>query len=253
MMVTNSCFIRPAIFDAYTGLVAAQSTRKGGVSVPPYNSLNLGSSTDDDPKTVAENKKIICESLGFQTERVVRSHQVHSDQILIASHPGHYDGYDAIVTQAPNLFLAVSTADCVPVLIYDHVRSVCAAVHAGWKGTILQISSKTVALMQSKFGCDTRDLVAYIGACISHCHFEVGPEVLAQFEGNFITATNEDTGKGFVNLKAANQQQLLVAGLLEENIEVSPFCTFEEVDLFYSHRRDKGKTGRMWSIIGLIK
>lgn len=252
MMISNKDIIRPAIFNAFPELVVAQSTRGGGISKSPYDSLNLGSSTEDDPEHVAENKKRFCQSLGFETELVVRSHQVHSDQILLATKAGHYDGYDALVTTERNLVLAVSTADCVPIILYDPVKGVCAAVHAGWKGTVLQITKQTANYMKHQFGSNGIDVKAYIGACIGHCHFEVGAEVLANFDPSFITHTDRETGKGYVDLKAVNKAQLLEAGLSEENIEVSPYCTFEEVDMFYSHRRDKGKTGRMWSIIGKI-
>lgn len=245
--------IRPSIFDGFSSLVAGQSTRQGGVSISPYDSLNLGSSTEDDPISVAENKKLFCESLGFKIEQVVRSHQIHSDQILIASQGGNFDGYDALVSQDKNLLLAVSTADCVPILLFDPVHEVCAAIHAGWKGTVLNIVSKTVELMQHQYGSASTDVRAYIGACIDQCHFEVGPEVLEQFDMNYIDKIDSASGKGFVDLKAANKAQLLTAGLTPFNIETSPSCTYDDAHRFFSHRRDKGKTGRMWSVIGLIK
>ena len=245
--------LRPSIFDGLAGLVAGQSTRRGGVSASPYDSLNLGSSTDDDLSNVTENKKRFCESLGFTVEQVVRSHQIHSDQILIASHGGNYEGYDALVTQEPNLLLVVSTADCVPILLYDPINEVCAAIHAGWKGTVLMIVSKTVKLMEQHFGSISANMKAYIGACIDQCHFEVGPEVLEKFETKYISNRDAVSGKGFVDLKAANKAQLLTAGLSDLNIETSPYCTFDDAHRFFSHRRDKGKTGRMWSVIGVIK
>ena len=245
--------LRPSIFDGLAGLVAGQSTRRGGVSASTYDSLNLGSSTDDDLSNVTENKKRFCESLGFTVEQVVRSHQIHSDQILIASQGGSYEGYDALVTQEPNLLLVVSTADCVPILLYDPINEVCAAIHAGWKGTVLKIVSKTVAMMEQHFGSIPANMKAYIGACIDHCHFEVGPEVLEKFETKYISKIDEKSGKGYVDLKASNQAQLLAAGLTSSNIETSPYCTFDDAHRFFSHRRDRGKTGRMWSVIGIIK
>ena len=245
--------IRPSIFDGYNQVVAGQSTRIGGVSESPFDTLNLGSSTADDLLKVAENKKLFCESLGFKVEQVVRSHQVHGDHILIASQSGNFESYDAMVTQEPNLLLAVSTADCVPILIYDPVNEVCAAIHAGWKGTVLMIVSKTVKLMEQHFGSISANMKAYIGACIDQCHFEVGPEVLEKFETKYISNRDAVSGKGFVDLKAANKAQLLTAGLSNSNIETSPYCTFDDAHRFFSHRRDKGKTGRMWSVIGIIK
>ncbi|MBK7221834.1 MAG: polyphenol oxidase family protein [Saprospiraceae bacterium] len=149
--------------------------------------------------------------------------------------------------------MAVSTADCVPILIYDPVNEACAAIHAGWKGTVLSIVSKTVELMQHRYGSASTDVRAYIGACIDQCHFEVGPEVLEQFDMNYIDKIDSASGKGFVDLKAANKAQLLTAGLTPFNIETSQSCTYDDAHRFFSHRRDKGKTGRMWSVIGLIK
>jgi polyphenol oxidase len=242
--------IKPKIFSNFNLLRSGQSTRLGGVSKPPYDSMNLGSNTEDHLSNIEENKKIFSQSLGFDPSQVVRSKQVHGNEILVAEEAGFYEGYDAIITNKKNLLLAVSTADCSPILIYDAVTTSIAAIHAGWKGTKNKLVALTTQKMQNLFGSKTENLFVFIGPCISECSFEVDNDVAQYFHEPFCKY-DANTKKYFVDLKGHNKGQLLELGVPEQNIEVSEYDTFERTDLFFSHRKEKGVTGRMWSAIGI--
>jgi polyphenol oxidase len=242
--------IVPLIFKEANNLVVAQSTRLGGFSNTPYNSMNLGTNTLDDCDDVIKNKRHFCESLGIKYEQVAKSKQVHGTNILVAEKGGSYEGYDSIITNQKNVFVCVSTADCVSILIFDKVNEACAAVHAGWKGTKDYLVALTLQKMKEVFGTNSKNCTAYIGACIDECSFEVDADVAQYFDDPY-SRFDSNKGKYFINLKAHNKNQLLHAGFNEEGIEVSPYDTYTSTNLFYSHRKEKGITGRMWSIIGI--
>ena len=145
-------FYQPTIFDSFPLLVAAESTRHGGVSPAPYQSLNLGKYTDDDPAHVLENRRRFCAGLGVRPDQLALSKQVHGDQILRVSAPGLVEGFDALVTDQPGVLLAVSVADCTPILVFDPKNKAVAAIHAGWRGTAAGIVTKTLHYMAAQFG-----------------------------------------------------------------------------------------------------
>ncbi|MBP6811027.1 MAG: peptidoglycan editing factor PgeF [Saprospiraceae bacterium] len=243
--------IQPKIFTQFPNLAAAQSTRHGGVSPAPYHSLNLGKSTADDPANVAENRRRFCAALGFEPAQIAWSKQVHGDQIRLITEPGGAEGFDALVTNVPGILLAVSVADCTPILVYDARQQAMAAIHAGWRGTVAEIVAKTLIFMQKAFGTSGEDCFAYIGACIDECSFEVGDEVAVAFTEPF-KRFDAQAGKFFVDLKKANAAQLLAFGIPEAQIEISPYCTMRHSTDFFSHRKDKGLTGRGLGVIGLL-
>ena len=247
----NKMLIYPEIFATFSQIKAAQSTRHGGVSPAPYHSLNLGKNTADTLENVQENRRRLCMESGFTPAQMAWSRQVHGTGVRYADTPGGAEGYDALITDQRGILLAVSVADCTPVLIYDTQNQAIAAVHAGWKGTAGGIVAQTLAEMRERFGTRAKDCVAYVGACISECSFEVGDEVAAQFDSPF-KRFDRDRGKYFVDLKKANAAQLLSAGLPESGIEISPFCTYRDHTDFFSHRKDGGVTGRGLGIIGLL-
>lgn len=231
-------------------IVAGQSTRHGGVSEGAYASLNLGISTADDPRSVAENRRRFFAALGFDTDQTASAHQVHGDSILHVEAPGRYEGYDALMTTKKNLLLNVTVADCTPILIYDPVHQAIAAVHAGWKGTALQIAAKTIQKMEALFGTQGQDCLAYIGACIDRCDYEVDEDVARHFDAQY-AGWNAQKKKFQLDLKAANKAQLLSQGVQSQNIEVSPFSTVTHVSDYFSHRAEKGITGRMLAVIAI--
>jgi YfiH family protein len=244
-------FRKPAIFAAFKNLIAAESTRHGGVSTAPFDSLNLGGSTTDKPENVIKNNHLFFNAIGINFEQVAKSHQVHGAEILFATEAGRYEGYDALITNVSGVQLAVTVADCTPILIFDPVHKAVAAIHAGWRGTVQQIVAKTVTQMQENFGTTPEDCIAYVGTCIDECSFEVGEEVAEHFQSEH-KRWDDDRNKFFIDLKKANADQLLVAGLKKENIEISMFSTVLNNDDYFSYRAENGTTGRMLATIGLI-
>lgn len=243
--MTPSRFLRPSIFQNIPGLVAGVSTRHGGLSEAPYSSLNLGVHTDDSPKVIEQNLALFCQDLGISTTDLARSYQVHGDKIWVTGRAGYQSGFDAMVTVQPGVFAGVGIADCTPILLADPVTRICAAIHAGWKGTVAQIVHKTAKRMIENRGSNPTDILAYIGPCISLAHFEVGDEVAAQFDSAYKTRKG---AKWHVDLKAANAAQLQSLGI--QQIEIDPACTVENNADFFSHRTEKGMTGRMLALIG---
>lgn len=192
--------------------------------------------------------------LGIETDIFAR--QVHSTEILAvdaARPPDEWteegkNGYDGLVTDRPGWAVAVYTADCVPVLLYDGRKKVCAAVHAGWRGTAGEIVKKAVEVMREKYGSRPRDIGAAIGPCIGPCCYQVDAAVYNAFrlypwKGEVF---REDGARWRLDLKETNRRQLRETGLEEEKISASPFCTACRTDLFFSYRLE-GSTGRMVS------
>ena len=226
--------------------------RTGGFSKSPYSSLNLGLSTKDDPNDVAHNRHQFFNAIGINEKNIASSGQVHGKAILIAEKAGRYQGYDAIVTNNKNLFVAVSIADCCPILLYDKVHHAVAAIHAGWRGTVTGIVRETLCKMQSAFGTEGADTLAYIGTCIAAKSFEVGADVASQFDNRFISVTNT-SGKFLADIKTANLQQLLDFGVPLDSIEISPYCTVLNNNEYFSYRKEGQESGRMLAVIGVKK
>jgi YfiH family protein len=243
--MTSSRVVQPAIFQTIPGLVAGVSTRHGGLSKAPFTSLNLGDHTDDDPDVIEHNLSLFCADLGISSADLARSYQVHGDKIWVTGRAGYQSGFDAMISIQPGVFAGVGIADCTPILLADPVTRVCAAIHAGWKGTVAQIVHKTAKRMIENRGSNSTDILAYIGPCISQMHFEVGGEVAAHFDEAFKIRKAE---KWHVDLKAANEAQLRALGI--QQIEIDPACTVENNADFFSHRTEKGMTGRMLALIG---
>ena len=247
-----SLFRLPGIFSQFPNLTAAESTRYGGVSAAPFSSLNLGLSTGDIRDHVIENRRRFFNGLGLEIAQVATSHQVHGEQILYADTAGHREGYDALITDQPGVFVAVSIADCTPVLVYDASNRAVAAIHAGWRGTVAGIVGKTLLAMASRFGTQAGDCYAYVGTCIDECTFEVGADVADHFTDAFKRFDSEKQ-KFFVDLKAANAAQLRAFGIPDNQLEISPFSTVQHNADYFSYRLERGQTGRMLAGIGTIR
>jgi YfiH family protein len=243
--MTPNRVIRPRIFQSISGLVAGVSTRHGGLSQPPYSSLNLGIHTDDSTEIIEQNLTLFCADLGISPVDLARSYQVHGDKIWVTGRPGYQSDFDSIISVQSGVFVGVGIADCTPILLADPVTRVCAAIHAGWKGTVAGIVEKTARRMIENRGSNPDDILAYIGPCISLAHFEVGNEVASQFVEEFKT---RKANKWQVDLKAANAAQLKKVGI--QQIEVDTACTVENNSDFFSHRKEAGVTGRMLALIG---
>ncbi|MFC5409037.1 peptidoglycan editing factor PgeF [Larkinella bovis] len=250
MTESLSLYRTPTVFESFPALVAAESTRHGGVSPFPFTSLNVGINTDDLPEHVEENRRRFFSSLRIDPARVASSYQVHGDRILTVTNPGRFDGFDALITNRPDQFLTVTVADCTPILLYDSGQQAVAAIHAGWRGTVARIVEKTVRAMQAEFGTRPADCFAYVGTCIDECSFEVGPEVADQF-GDADKRFDAGRQKYFINLKTANAAQLAAAGIPGHQIGVSPYSTVLHNQDYFSYRIENGKTGRMLALIGI--
>lgn len=214
--------------------------------------MNLGSNTNDDINDIEKNKEIFAFGIGIDTNQIVRAKQTHSDNILIAHEAGCFENCDALITNKANIFLAVSTADCVPILIFDKSNNAIAAIHAGWKGTMMSLVKKTLQTMYDLYGTIGNNCYAYIGPCIHQCSFEVENDVSDNFNSQYINQDINNPKKYFLDIRQHNFDQLLAFGIPYEHVEVSNYNTYEHTDLFYSHRKENGMTGRMWSGIMIM-
>ncbi|UWX57661.1 peptidoglycan editing factor PgeF [Chlorobaculum sp. MV4-Y] len=243
--------LHPFIFHTIPNLVALQTTRTGGVSAAPLNSLNLGSHVGDDLAFVRENYRRLGAFLGIDAESIVTTGQVHGTEIAVVTEPGKLNGYDALITNVRGLFVGILTADCYPVLIYDRRTGASGAAHAGWQGTAGRIAEKTINAMRDEFGSRPEDCLAWVGTGISGECYEIGGEVAARFSSRYLKPSPSGEGRQRLDLSAANRDQLVEAGISPPQVQCSEFCSFRDADRFYSYRRDNGKTGRMLTLIGL--
>ncbi len=241
------------------------STRFGGVSAPPYDSLNMALHVGDNSAAVLENRRRFCRALGILTERIATPEQVHGDQIFCVTEKEAGRGWqnygmaisqtDALMTDVLGLPLFLCYADCVPVLLFDPVRRAVAIAHAGWKGTLRCIASKTLRAMTAAFGTDPKDCLAAIGPAIGAENYPVGDEVAAQFRAAFPAWEKKIVrlaeGAPHLDLWAANRLQLETAGLPKEHVDTAGVCTVDNRQLFFSYRADGGRTGRIGAVIAL--
>lgn len=226
----------------------AFTTREGGFSQGPFASLNLSESTGDDPAVVARNRERLLAFFGHLPQAAL--HQVHSSTVLVVDEPGSWEG-DGLITSRPGLLLRVMVADCFPLLLHDPVQGVVAALHAGWRGVVGGILPRALQLMQ-EMGCNPLQIQLAIGPGIGPCCFQVGPEVVQAFERAGFQAAQPDrvAGKFLMDLPAVLHLQARQAGLRPQHIWTGGWCTCHD-PRFFSHRRDRGVTGRMWAAIVL--
>lgn len=219
------------------------SNRHGGFSEGPFATLNLGG-TQDDPEKIKKNRVHALSQIDIELNDLSLLNQVHGTEVKFAT-CGRQEG-DALVTMKPGIALAVSVADCYPVLFHDPVKNVIGAAHCGWRGTLGRISSNTVSKMV-ELGAEIKNIHCAIGQGISQKNFEVGEEVKMSFLNTGFPG--ELFNGRYLDLMKANEFVLTRAGISPENIWSMNRCTFE--DDFFSYRRDNGVTGRMWGVIML--
>ena len=235
-------------------LTHAFCTRLGGASDEDYASLNMSFKEGDLESTVLQNWNYLAVAFGIPLDQFITLNQVHGDDIFVIKPYGEYlptDGvlnYDAIVTNRRNLAICIKTADCVPVFIVDRAKKIIAAVHAGWRGTALEISAKVIRLLYEKYGSSPWDILAAIGPAIGPCCFELDEETAYAFRSqkdhkDFLFP-GEGLNKCMVDLPEANRRQIMNCGIPEGNIDVSNLCTSCRQDLFFSYRGSGGITGR---------
>lgn len=242
----------PSVFSPFTTLIAAESTRHGGVSAPPFASLNLGINTDDSAENINENRRRFFRDIGAATFGFASSFQVHGTNVYTATEAGRVEGYDALITNQPGLLIGVTVADCVPVLIYDRKNQAVAAIHAGWRGTIGGIVTSTLTSMAQQFGTTGENCFGYIGTCIDTMAFEIGADVADQFAPDYLRI-NPDNQRTCADLKSANADLLRQFGIPATQIAISPFSTVLHNTDYFSYRAEHGQTGRMLTVIGICK
>ncbi|HOL59011.1 MAG TPA: peptidoglycan editing factor PgeF [Syntrophales bacterium] len=225
-------------------------TRQGGISRGNYGTLNVSLEVGDEPALVKENLFVIARAFGFDVGQFFFLHQVHGRKVIrVEGRASTIPDADAAITDQKGLALAIKTADCVPILLCDPERPAIGAVHAGWRGTAGQIAMETVEAMERAFGTKRASLLAALGPGIGACCYEVDERVvsaLKRWEGPGIYGKEN---KFFVDLALINARQLLAADLTEDHIAMMDLCTSCQGHLFFSHRRDRGKTGRQLSFI----
>lgn len=243
--------------EAQPGLVHAIFTRRGGVSPSPWASLNVGGSVGDERERVRENRERCFRALGRPVESLADVWQVHSDQVVLAAGPSAgrsapVEG-DALISRQRGLTLFLRFADCVPVLLYDPHRPAVGLVHAGWKGSLLRIARKTVENMRETFGTRPKDVIAAIGPAVAPDHYPVGEEVIQGAQQAFARQADQLLpslgGKTRFDLALANELALREAGV--ESIEHARTCTACDVENWYSHRSENGRTGRFGALLAL--
>jgi len=239
--------IRPGDFSGSSHVVAALSTRCGGVSRPPFG-MNLSYRVGDDPSAVDRNRVRFFGASGIKQSELAIPLQVHGTNVQRVTAPGEYPDCDGLMTDLPSLFLCVTCADCVPVLLFDPARKVVAAVHAGWRGTAGGIAASAVGLMEQLFGCSPADIVAFLGQAAGPCCYRVGEEVAAQFPPHHVRKADNGIT---IDLPSTCADQLATAGVPPAQIEILRACTICTPGRFHSHRRDGLHAGRMMAVIGL--
>ena len=243
------------------GFANGFSTRVGGVSAFPENSLNLSGLDIDSAENLAENRRRFLQLFDGDYE-IVSSWQMHSADVRIVENiedaKDSNQKSDALISNLDNVLIGVKTADCVPVLLGDVKTKAFAAIHAGWRGTADSIVVNAIEKMREVYKTEAKDLVCAIGAAASGKNYEVGQDVINAFEEKFSTCgklfVKTREGHALVDLHLANREQLIEIGVQPENIYNAPFCTIERTDLFFSYRVEKklyGRTGRLMSVIGL--
>ena len=229
-------------------------TRQGGMSLPPYDSLNLSGKNGDREESVSKNEKIIAEAFGFDLDRLVLLDQMHRDQVLLLKEPINPLPspleYDALITNSPNTFLGILTADCLPIFVVDQKKKVIAAIHAGRQGTTLRITEKVLKKMAGEFGCSSDNLLIAMGSSIGSRCYEIDERVF-QPEWEPFSAPRR-VGKWTVDLAKINIAQMKRQGIQEEQISWIDLCTHCHSDLYFSYRKE-GRTGRQLSFVGILE
>lgn len=288
-------YLQFELFTPYTNLIHGVFTRAGGVSEAPFTGLNTStpvlSTLRDSVESVIQNRQLVLQAMNMEGRPCVTLWQVHEADIHTFTYQdpwrtdwGQASYYqpgwapetirkgDGVITHEQGVGLAMSFADCTPLVFYDPVKQVTGIAHGGWRGTARGIGPATIEVMRERFGCQPEDILAGIGPTIGACCYEVSEHVRAIFMGReqFDIAPTAPQYREFVresatfstvdvqgreslrlDLQETHRRQLLLAGLLEEHIEAANLCTSCHVERFFSHRKEQGKTGRFAVFIAL--
>lgn len=239
--------INPYIFKRFQEITFGFSTKVGLQRKKPYY-FNMSYNVGDDSQIVTENREKFFNKLGLNTESVAYQKQVHGDKISFVKSGGACGESDAMITGRNSLGLAISSADCCIVFIYDPVNKVIAGVHSGWRGTGKAILLKVLQTLSNEFDSAPGDLICYLSPSISETNYEVGVEVAEQFDLNYLRQKN---GKYLLDIPKINEDILLNYGVIPHNIQVSNLCSYEYSSILHSYRRDGKKSGRALGVIAM--
>ncbi|GEN44831.1 peptidoglycan editing factor PgeF [Alkalibacillus haloalkaliphilus] len=242
------------------GFTAGFSTRLNGYSNTPYNTMNVGIHVNDEVENVLKNRQYISEQIEQPLEQWCCLNQVHSTKVIDLTETNHNElshdnpniDADGMITNDPSHSLVTFYADCVPLYFIAPERGWIGLAHAGWKGTVGGISHNVVEALLSK-GVQLEELKVMIGPCISQEHYEVDERVIEQIPQKYYEKVLKPSHQGryLLDLKMLNYLYLKDLGLSTSKIETSQYCTYEDEQLFFSFRRDKGQTGRMMAMLSL--
>jgi YfiH family protein len=221
------------------------ASRTGGVSPSPFDSLNLGTGLGDTNSNVNQNRNILLNALDISNDNLVIGKQIHSSNIKIVNKGGRYKDFDGFITEREGLSLAISTADCYPVIIYSPPENVLAAIHVGRKGAVKGIISKTLAILIDRFLINPEYTISVIGPGICWRCYRVNKEVAAQFDERVI---KKREGELHLDLTLFIKNELKRGGIKQQNIFKSGICTSCSPDTCFSYRRDGYRTGRHWTV-----
>lgn len=227
-------------------------TRKGGISPFPYNSLNFSKNNGDCIENISYNRKLIADMFDFKPQQLVLLNQIHKDNILIVN--DHMDleksslEYDAIITNIPNLYFGILTADCIPIFIVDQKKKVIGAIHAGRQGTALKITKKVLKEIKKRFNSSSNDFIISLGPSIGPCCYEIDEKIYLKEWESF--SKQKGDKKWMIDIAKINIQHMKEEGVMEDQIIKIDLCTSCRKDLFFSYRKES-KTGRQLSFIGI--
>ncbi len=229
-----------------TGVSLAFSTRRGGISSPPFDSLNMGRSTNDFPDAVQTNRTRLLHALGLSADRLATAGQVHGIRVTQTSTSGHVLNCDGLLTRVPGLALAVTTADCMSLLFTG--PGTVAAIHSGWRGASAGMPLAALRAICEAADCSPASVEVHFGPCARGCCYEVGEDVAARFPE---VAIRRLAPKPRLDLPTATLHALMDAGMSPETIHDCNACTMCEPYWYFSHRGDSGTTGRLWGVAAL--
>ena len=239
--------IKPYIFSRLREIIFGFSTKAGLEREAPYF-FNLSYSVGDKKEVVDVNRNNFFNELGLSERTVCYQKQIHEDGIREVNSGGKCGESDALITTSTNLGLAISSADCPAIFIYDPHVKVIAAVHSGWKGTMKKILTKTIRKLKADYNSDPSGMICYVGPSISQKNYRVGAEVASLFEDKFVRKIED---KFYLDLAGANCSMLTEEGVRACNIQISALCTYEYSSLLHSYRRDGARSGRAVGVIAV--
>lgn len=238
--------LKSLLFNGCKNLSFGLATKIDEKTDSPFG-FNLSLTVGDDNNRVEEDRQRFFRELGIEN-KVATQHQIHGDKIIFVDHPGDQGESDAMITDKPGIGLAISTADCVSIFLYEPKRKIIAGVHSGWKGTALQILEKTMTNLVDEFNVNPKDILSYIGPSISKRNYEVGGDVARHFNQKYMEPKGE---KFLLDVAKINYDILRKFEVKKENIQLSSLCSFEWSTLLHSFRRDGNLSGRSLGVLAM--